>query len=138
LSVANDTATANESATGNPYECMFLVDSGRYAGDPEGTVGEILGMVEKAGGTVVAHRAWQEGRLAYEIEGQRKGLHYLVLFHMPSEDVKVLDRSVSLNDLVLRHMVIRQTPVLFEAMLASLDPSAHAGEEGESESGDEV
>ena len=64
------------------YEGMFLVDSNRYAADPEGTQQAVLGMLERVGAKVVASRPWQEGKLCYPIEGQRKGLYYLACFTM--------------------------------------------------------
>lgn len=36
------------------YEGMFLVDSGKYATDPESVTGEIMTVLAKAGATVVA------------------------------------------------------------------------------------
>ena len=102
------------------YEGMFLVESGRFAADPEGTAKNITGMIEKAGGTLVSHRPWQDGRLAYPILGQRKGLHYLAYFRMPGPGLKDLSRSCKLNDLVLRHLIINQPQVLFDAMVSAL------------------
>ena len=102
------------------YEGMFLLNSNQYASDPEGTVAEVTKMLEKAGATISAQRPWQEGRLAYEIENQRKGLHYIVLFEMPGDGVKKITRAVKLSNLILRHLVIRHTPTLFEATVAAL------------------
>ncbi len=120
--MADTTATATAPSVN--YEGMFLVDSSKYAADPDGTIKSLLEMVEKAGGEVVAHRAWQEGRLAYEIEGQRKGLHYLVLFRMPGEGMATLTRACKLSELVLRQLVIKHSEILFEAMVNSVAPGA--------------
>ncbi|MFN8858123.1 MAG: hypothetical protein ACK50P_21315 [Planctomycetaceae bacterium] len=51
------------------YEGMFLVDSNKYASNPQGTTGEVLGMLEKIGAQVLATRPWQDGKLAYAIDG---------------------------------------------------------------------
>lgn len=102
------------------YEGMFLLNSNQYASDPEKTVGDVIKILEKAGASITAHRPWQEGRLAYEIENQRKGLHYLVMFEMPGDGVKKVTRAVKLSNLILRHLIIRHTPTLFEATVAAL------------------
>jgi small subunit ribosomal protein S6 len=102
------------------YEGMFLVDSGRFATDAKGASEQIVGLIQKCGGTVVAHRPWQDGRLAYAIKGHRKGLHYLAYFKMPGEGIRDLNRACKLSDLVLRHMVIEHPQVLFEAMVQAL------------------
>ncbi len=119
-----------ESKTKYPYEGMFLLNSNAYAADPDGSVANLIALLEKSGATITAHRPWQEGRLAYEIENQRKGLHYIVMFEMPGDGVSTLARSVKLSSLVLRHLVIRHTPTLFDAMVAALS-GEQTSEEGE-------
>ncbi len=126
------------------YECMFLVDGSRYASDHEGVLKELTGMLEKVGGTVQVARPWQDGRLAYEVDGHRKGTHILFLLSMPGSGVNDLARSVRLNDLVIRHLVIRHSQTLFDAMTSALSPdaeiqrSAYDDEEDKSEEESEV
>jgi small subunit ribosomal protein S6 len=103
---------------------MFLVDSGRFASDHEGVMETLTNMLEKAGAEIVVSRPWQDGRLAYEIEGHRKGTHILFLYNMPGSGVTDLTRSVKLSDLVIRHMVIRHSETMFEAMTNALSPDA--------------
>ena len=104
----------------NLYEGMFLLDSGRFAADPEGVTGRLLSLLESSGATVAAHRPWQDGRLAYEIQGRRKGLHYLVYFRMGGEGHTELGRLCKLSDVVVRHLIIRHPQVLFDAMVDAL------------------
>lgn len=104
------------------YEGMFLIDSNRYSNDPDGVVNELTGMLERIGATVEMHRPWQEGRLAYEIEGQRKGLHYLAMFRLPSRAVPDLTRACKLNDLILRHLLIVHEKDFFDMMAQALAP----------------
>ncbi|MCA9068126.1 MAG: 30S ribosomal protein S6, partial [Planctomycetaceae bacterium] len=115
---------ATTNGTEYLYECMFLVDSGRYASDHEGVLNELTEMLEKAGGSVEVARPWQDGRLAYEIDGHRKGTHILYLLKMPGSGVSDLNRSVRLSDLVIRHLVIRHSETLYEAMTNALSPDA--------------
>ena len=129
MSVA-ETETVKE----NLYEGMFLVDSTQFANDPEATTEAIMAILERAGATVVAHRPWQDGKLAYEIEGRRKGLHYLVCFRMPGAGMDVITRQSHLSDVVLRQMVIRHTQELFDAMVNALNGTgAEAETEGTAE-----
>lgn len=115
------------------YEGMFLVDSGQFASDQEGMTNLILETIQKAGGTVVEHRPWQDGKLAYEIAGRRKGLHYLTYFKMDADSITTLNRSVSLTDKILRHLVIQQPPTLFDAMVAALSGADQADDEDDAE-----
>ncbi|MEO1979602.1 MAG: 30S ribosomal protein S6 [Fuerstiella sp.] len=112
----------------NLYEGMFLVNSAKFANDPDGTAGAILAILERAGATVVAQRPWQDGKLAYEVSGHRKGLHFLVCFRMPGAGMEVVKRQCHLSDVVIRHLVIKHTPQLFNAMVDALTGDAAAAE----------
>lgn len=124
MSVA-ETETVKE----NLYEGMFLVDSAQFANDPDATTEAIMAVLERAGATVVAHRPWQDGKLAYEIEGRRKGLHYLVCFRMPGTGMDVITRQSHLSDVILRQLVIKHPPELFDAMVGVLNGTVEVAEE---------
>ena len=104
----------------NLYEGMFLVDSARYASDSDSATNEILGLLEKADATVVAHRPWQDGKLAYPIEGLKKGVHFLTYFRMDGGNMPTLNRACQLSDVVVRQLIIKHPPKLFDAMVAAL------------------
>lgn len=105
----------------NLYEGMFVLDSGAFTSDHEGAIKQVTDLIENSGGTVSAHRPWQEGRLAYEIDKHRKAVHYLTCFQMPSDRVKDLNRACQLNDIVLRHMFINQPSSIYNAMVGVLN-----------------
>lgn len=115
----------------NRYEGMFLVDSNAFANDPDSVTGALMALLEKAGATVVAHRPWQDGKLAYEIEGRRKGLHYIVCFTMPTSGMDILTRQCQLSDTVLRQMVVAHPQELFDAVVDAI--SGNAEEESAAE-----
>ncbi len=102
------------------YEGMFLVDSGKFAMDPDGVANEILAVLKRAGATVVAHRPWQDGKLAYEINGMKKGLHYIVCFTMPGSGMKTLIRQCQLSETIVRQMVITHPQSIFDATVAAI------------------
>lgn len=118
----------------NLYEGMFLVSSTQFANDADGTVEAIMAILERAGATVVAHRPWQDGKLAYEIEGHRKGLHYSVCFRMPGAGMDVITRQCQLSNVIIRHLVIKHPPELFNAMVEALT-GTHSEGDGEAASG---
>jgi len=107
----------------NYYEGMFLIHSGRFASDSEGVTQELMEILEKCEAQVEAHRPWSEGKLAYEIENQRKGLHYLVMFRMPPANNTQLNRLCQLSDNILRHLIIKHPQVLFDANVAAINQS---------------
>lgn len=113
------------------YELMFLLDSGKFATNPEAGEATVKGMLDKIGAEVIAARPWQENKLAYEIEGHRKGLYYLTYIKVESTRLNDLNRMCQLEDLVLRHMAIVPPVQLFDVMAnALLNPEAvNASEE---------
>ena len=101
----------------NHYEGMFILDSGRFGANPDAAAAEVTGIVEKVGGTVVAHRPWQDSKLAYPINGHRKGLYYLAFFTAESRAVNAINRIVQLNENVLRHLILSHDKGLFDQMV---------------------
>ncbi len=122
----------------NLYEGMFLVESGRFASNPERVTQSIMDILEKAECNVVAHRPWQDGKLAYPVEGMRKGLHYLTYFRMSGENMEGLLRSCRLSDVIVRNLVLKHPPKLFDAMVKALNPAAETASEPAADAGDKT
>ena len=120
------------------YEGMFLLDSNRYARDPGGVSGQITQIVEKCGGEILASRLWNEQKLAYPIEGHRKGTYWLTYFRMDSGNLVSFNRECQLNEGVLRNLTLKVDPRLVEALVAHArgeakeTPEAPAAKEAES------
>lgn len=123
------------AADGNLYEGMFLIDSGKFASQPDAVMQHLTELLDRVGATTVAQRAWQDGRLAYEVAGHRKGLHYLVYFRMAGDAVQELGRLCRLSDYIVRHIVIRHDPTMFEAMVNAVDPGSSSEEDATEEAG---
>ena len=102
----------------NVYECMFILDANRYARDPGGVSGRIPEIIERCGGEVLANRLWNEQKLAYPIEGHRKGTYWLTYFRMDSSRLVEFNRQCQLNENIVRNLVIKVDPRLVEALVA--------------------
>ncbi|MEZ5941800.1 MAG: 30S ribosomal protein S6 [Planctomycetaceae bacterium] len=98
------------------YECMFLVDSGRYAQDPQGTEKAIREILDRCEATLVGMTPWQEGKLAYEIEGHRKGLHLLAFLTMDGSRVTEFNRACKLSEIVIRQLLLEHSDKLFSLL----------------------
>ena len=66
----------------NVYECLFILDSNRYARDPQAVAQGISDMVTNNDGEILVTRLWNEQKLAYPINGNRKGTYWLTYFSM--------------------------------------------------------
>lgn len=102
----------------NVYECLFILDSNRYARDPGGVSGAIPEMIESLEGSVLANRLWNEQRLAYPIDGHQKGTYWLTYFEIDSSRLAEFDRLCKLNEAILRQLVLKIDPRLVEPMVA--------------------
>ncbi len=102
----------------NVYECMFILDANRYARDPNGVAAQLPEMIEKSGGEVLASRLWNEQKLAYPINGQRKGTYWLTYFRMEGGRIADFNRACRLNDNVLRNLTLLIDPRLTETLVA--------------------
>jgi small subunit ribosomal protein S6 len=98
---------------------MFLINPNSYARDPGGWAQKVQSLIETAGGTVLASRLWNEQRLAYPIEGHRKGVYWLTYFEIERTDLVKLNRACRLIDQILRFMVVRLDPRIVDTMVSA-------------------
>jgi small subunit ribosomal protein S6 len=102
----------------NVYECMFLLDTNKVAGDVDAAAQQIKSMLERNQAEVLASRPWDERRLAFPVAGHKKGLYYLTYFRMDGKHLLNFERDVALNETILRSLVLRIDPKHVETLLA--------------------
>jgi small subunit ribosomal protein S6 len=102
----------------NVYECMFLLDTTKVGGDVPAAAKQLHGILEKNHAEILASRPWDERRLAYPIVNHKKGLYYLTYFKSEGKNLQPIEHDVSLNELVIRCMVLKIEPKLVDTMLA--------------------
>ena len=102
----------------NIYECMFLLDPTKVAGDIPAAQQHLHQILEKNKVEVLASRTWDERRLAYPIKNHKKGLYYLTYFKSNSQNLLNLERDYQLSEMILRSMVLKIDPKLVDTMLA--------------------
>ncbi len=124
----------------NVYECMFLLDTSKVAGDVTNAERSIRTILERNNAEVLVSRPWDERRLAYPIGNQKKGLYYLTYFSAEGKSLVGIERDCKLNEMIMRQLVLRIDPKLVDTMLA-LAKGEHATalhnmhEEGSEEGG---
>lgn len=90
------------------YEGMFLVDSAEATRDWDDVEAHLRGLIEKHGGAIEYSERWPEQRLAYEVNGCKRGVYYLSYFRSDSQSITPLRADVELSDRVLRMMVVQE------------------------------
>src|ERR671936_2078439 len=102
----------------NIYECMFLLDTTKVAGDVPGAAKQLHNLLERNHAEILASRPWDERRLAYPIRKHKKGLYYLTYFRTEGKNLLNIERDVALNEMILRSLVLRVDPKHVDTMLA--------------------
>jgi len=104
----------------NQYEAMFLAPPAGGA-ELEKLIGLCRGIIEKHGGQIILIRKWDERKLAYEIEGHKRGTYILSFFRAPPTAVAGIERDVKLSEELLRVLVLRADH-LTEKEMAAMEP----------------
>lgn len=100
------------------YECMFLLDTNKIAGDIPAAQKQLHTILERNHAEILASRPWDERRLAYPIKGHKKGLYYLTYFRTEGVNVVNIERDFALNEMILRVMILHVEEKLVEPLLA--------------------
>jgi len=100
------------------YESMFILNPNAYAKNPSGAANTVEQLVASVGGKLLASRLWNEQKLAYPINGHRKGVYWLTYFEMESTEMPKFNRQCQLTDIVMRHLAIRIDPRLADTLVA--------------------
>jgi small subunit ribosomal protein S6 len=101
----------------NVYETMLIFDSNKYAQDMAGVSGAATELINKLGGEVLVSRLWNEMKLAYPIDGHRKGTYWLLYYKLDSLKLLEFARQLRLNESILRELTIRIDPRLVDALV---------------------
>lgn len=111
----------------NTYEILFLLEPNKFSADPDGVTRTVVGgIVEHYGGQVLFTRPWAEPKLAYPIKNFRKGSYLLVYFKAEGRAIPQIEHDCHINDLVLRHLVIKLHPKIAEQIIAHLEGRGEA------------
>ena len=99
------------------YEGMFILDPTKYSRDPQGVTQQVADLIAQHGGTVLAARLWDERKLAYPINGHKKGVYWLTYFKMPGGGVAPLERQCEINDDIIRKLILKVDPRIADALV---------------------
>jgi len=106
------------------YEGMFLLDAGnpdfQAASEPVRTI------LERNGAGALAIKLWDERRLAYEIQGRRRGLYVLSYFESDPARITDIERDCRLDERVLRVLLLRRDGLTQEQIQAETPAGAGA------------
>jgi len=121
----------------NTYEGMYIFDPAAAA-DWAGVEAEVRRLMERAGAELLVCHRWDDRRLAYEINGHKRGCYVLTYFKAPGQSLGSLSRDAQLSDKILRALFLRVDGMTREQMESppapgSDSPRARGGDRWERE-----
>ncbi|MHC5541645.1 30S ribosomal protein S6 [Singulisphaera rosea] len=124
----------------NTYEAMFLLDSTKVAVSWDESVKHVHDILTKHQSEIVASRQWDERRLAYAVDGHKKGTYLLTYFKTDGSALKEIVADCHLSDVVLRELILKVHPKLVDHLVnqaMTSTPNIEAEERGREEELDE-
>ena len=100
------------------YEAMFLI-SQAVAADLAGAVEHINEILRRADAQLIAMSKWDERRLAFEIDKQKRGVFILTYFSAPASKVDHIIRDCNLSERIMRIMLLRADHLTEDEMKAT-------------------
>ncbi|ASV76617.1 SSU ribosomal protein S6p [Thermogutta terrifontis] len=101
----------------NFYEGLYILDSNKFARDPDGVVRQITDVLTEYGAEILVSRIWEERRLAYPIKKQRRGTYWLIYFKCESTKMEEIRRRLQLAPDILRFMHIKIDPRIIDVLV---------------------
>lgn len=111
-------ANATIDARTSNYEVVILIGQGAAAQLPEVLTG-IRQVIEKAGGRIIAMKKWDERRLAYEIDKQKRALYILGYFNAPNTSLGQIERGFNLTEQIMRVLITKADHLSEDEMKAA-------------------
>ncbi len=115
------------------YEAMFLFDT--VTGNNSEKVTEIINrLMERSNSELISQVKWDERRLAYEIQGHKRGVYVLAFFRTSPESIEQIERDIRLSDDVLRVLILKRDKITEEQIqeISEQAKSAYTPEEDSS------
>ena len=111
------------------YEGMFLLDSSKVAVSWDDSVKHVHDILTKHNSEIVAHRQWDERRLAYPVDGHKKGTYLLTYFKTDGSTIKEMTADFHLSDVIVRELVLKVHPKLVDHLVTQAMSSTPGAEE---------
>lgn len=113
----------------NTYEGMFLLDSARAAVNWDAAVQHVHDILTKHNAEIIASRQWDERRLAYPVDGHKKGSYLLTFFRAEGDNLREISADCRLSDMVLRELILKVHPKLADQLVNQAMTSTPSAEE---------
>jgi len=97
---------ADPNAT-NLYEGLFLMSASAMSGDLSGATEHVQGILDRVEAETLSLGKWEERKLAYPIEGEKRGTFLITYFNARPSQIANIERDCNLSEQVSRVMMTR-------------------------------
>lgn len=109
------------------YEALFLINQTVLATDGAGATAHVQEMLDRAEAETLYLQRWDERKLAYPIEGQKRGTFLISYFRGRPTQIANIERDCNLSEQVLRVMFIRADHMGETELKLALDGASITG-----------
>lgn len=96
------------------YETTFIVNAALEDNDIEAVVNKVINQISNNSGTIQEINKWGRKRLAYPINKKHNGFYVNLIYQSIPEFIPSLERFMTLDDTILRHLTLKIDPKLLE------------------------
>ncbi len=89
------------------YEIMFIIKSSMEESEIKKTAEELKKLINGKKSKVIEMTEMGRKKLAYPINKELSGFYYVLKVETDHDTIKEFDRKVSINENVLRHLIIK-------------------------------
>jgi small subunit ribosomal protein S6 len=91
----------------NIYETVVILNPSLGEDEAKAVLNKLPEIITTSGGEMLKIDPWGKKRLAYEMNKQKMGNYFLMLYKAPSATVKKLEDYFKVLDVVLKFMVVK-------------------------------
>ena len=89
------------------YEGLFLFNPAQINSSVQKAMELTQEILDRAHADTIALYKWDDRKMAYDIQKQKRGLYILTYFNCATDQVKHIERDVNLSEEVMRVMMLR-------------------------------
>ena len=117
----------------NKYELIYIIDTAVEEEARKALIEKYSAMITDNGGQVDKIDEWGKRRLAYAINDKLEGYYVLVNFQSEPEMPREIDRTMRINESILRCQIIKVEDKKHSVKPRAVRPAAPAAEEVKTE-----
>lgn len=106
----------------NHYEMITILNASLNEEETQKAMDRITELLLKEGGIILKSENWGRRKLAYELNKQKEGIYFFLIFQTPPTAIIAIERFYKVFDPVVKFMVIKLSQKEKEAVLAELKP----------------